>query len=74
MTNVMIDRKTGNNFRQGSAEGFRDAVGATLIRLGLDPLHPSRGLIDEFAAWLYKLALLLTAASRFTKKSLSTPY
>jgi hypothetical protein len=58
MTNVMIDRKTGNNFRQSPTEGFRDAVGDTLIRLGLHPLYPSRAVINELAAWLFKHPLV----------------
>lgn len=54
MANVAVDRTLGNNLRQRSFEIFRDAVGASLIQLGLHPPHESKDLVDGLAAWLYK--------------------
>jgi hypothetical protein len=54
MANVAVDRDRGNDFRRGSRKVFRDAVGDTLIRLGLHPQQPSEDFVDDFSAWLLK--------------------
>jgi hypothetical protein len=52
MANVAYDRANQLNLRSRSQEIFTDAVGATLLLLGLHPPRPCEEFIKDFAEWL----------------------
>ncbi|MGH9930670.1 MAG: hypothetical protein ACREA9_15790 [Pyrinomonadaceae bacterium] len=53
MANVAYDRREENIVGRGSRKVFHDAIGATLISLGLHPPQPTWSLVDELADWMF---------------------